>query len=232
VCPDDVWDGYREWRFTFGDLVRDLFKNLTTQGYKIAIVSNQGPLKYSSKERPDLVGRDVPAVTVAEKQQNWLDKLTEFCQVINYGNTGKAPYIPLQVFGLLDSAKSKGFYKPCSAWWSLQANYLNGDITQIDCDATFYVGDADARLSGDTTNPWQNGTDAWSSGAFTASDHQFALSGGTSFMTPEQFFLGWPAPTPNQIYQPAFEADWCNKGDPTPWCKPSAKKAKPAPTKQ
>ena len=110
---------------------------------QIIIVSNQGPLKVDSEEvisdtlmllefasfsqRPDLIGRDVPAVTAAgdhisawksrfvhsisEKQQNWLDKLTEFCQVINYGNTGKAPYIPLQVFGLLDSAKSKGYYK-------------------------------------------------------------------------------------------------------------------------
>ena len=40
-----------------------------------------------------------------------LDKLTEFSQAINYGSTGKTPYIPLTVFALLDSGKTKGFYK-------------------------------------------------------------------------------------------------------------------------
>eukprot|EP00042_Codosiga_hollandica_P023247 m.90851 g.90851 ORF g.90851 m.90851 type:complete len:74 (+) comp51104_c0_seq1:834-1055(+) len=41
---------------------------------------------------------------------------------------------------------------------------------------------------------------------------------GIPFYTPEQIFLGYPAPTPSELYQPAFEEDWCNKGDATPWC--------------
>ncbi len=32
---------------------------------------------------------------------------------------------------------------------------FNDGIEQIDCKSSFYVGDADARLVGDTTNPWQ-----------------------------------------------------------------------------
>ncbi len=32
---------------------------------------------------------------------------------------------------------------------------FNYGIEQIDCKSSFYVGDADARLVGDTTNPWQ-----------------------------------------------------------------------------
>ena len=39
---------------------------------QIVIVSNQGPLKYGTSERLDLIGRDVPAATALEKQQFWL----------------------------------------------------------------------------------------------------------------------------------------------------------------
>lgn len=28
--------GYREWRFTFGDQMREVFQNLTNNGYKVA----------------------------------------------------------------------------------------------------------------------------------------------------------------------------------------------------
>ena len=35
---------------------------------------------------------------------------------------------------------------------------FNDGIQQIDCANSFFAGDTDARLAGDTTNPWQNGT--------------------------------------------------------------------------
>jgi hypothetical protein len=59
----------------------------------------------------------------------------------------------------------------------MTANFNNG-INEIDCATSFYCGDADARLVGDTTNPWQGGADRRSSGAWSASDGQFALSSG------------------------------------------------------
>ena len=68
--------------------------------------------------------------------------------------------------------------QPCSAWWQLFTGNFNGDVQKLNCNATFYSGDADARLVGDTTNPWQNGTDAWAPGNYVGSDHQFALSAG------------------------------------------------------
>ena len=49
------------------------------------------------------------------------------------------------------------------------------------------------------------------------------MHAGVTYFTPEQLFLGWAAPTPSQVYQPAFDADWCNKGSPTPWCAAGSK---------
>ncbi len=103
-------------------------------------MSNQGPLTSASEERPDLIGRDVPAVLALEKQQMWFDKLTELAQVaqypmlfnspitsqvLNFGSTGEAPSIPLQIFALLDSPMKYGYYKPCSPWWSLMTQNFN-----------------------------------------------------------------------------------------------------------
>jgi hypothetical protein len=44
------------------------------------------------------------------------------------------------------------------------------------------------------------------------------LATGIGMQTPEQAFLGYPAPTPSQIYQPVYEEDWCDKDGATPWC--------------
>jgi hypothetical protein len=163
--------------------------------------STIGPLMFATPERPDLVGRDVPALSGEDRRQQWFDKMVEFAQVMNSGSTGAKPTIPMQIFGLLDSSMESGFYKvslllkhpschiyvtplvmwqPCGrSWWQLFAQYFNGAFKQIDCKATVYTGDSDGRLVGDTTKPWQNGTDAWSPGHFVATDHQFAISSGS-----------------------------------------------------
>jgi hypothetical protein len=57
---------------------------------------------------------------------------------------------------------------------------FNDNVKQIDCGSSFYVGDADGRLVGDTTNPWQGGADRRSNGKWQATDGQFALSSGIS----------------------------------------------------
>lgn len=63
--------------------------------------------------------------------------------------------VPVHVFGLMGATET-GFYKPCADWWALYADDFNGDIREIDCEASFFVGDAGGRLRGDTTNPWQD----------------------------------------------------------------------------
>jgi hypothetical protein len=69
-------------------------------------------LQFDSPARPDLIGRDTPALTAIQRQQMWADKMVEFAQLLNgVGATGAAPSIPLQIFGLLDDSKASGFYK-------------------------------------------------------------------------------------------------------------------------
>lgn len=156
-CPLGHTDGYREFSFTFPHVVREKMASLLADGYKLVIVSNQGPLEHATPERPDLIGRDVAAHTAAEKQKQWAEKLIEVCQLLNSGALGQSVPLPLQVYGLLDGSKESGFYKPCHSWWKMFAEHFNGETKQLDCEASYYVGDAGGRLRGDTTNPWQNG---------------------------------------------------------------------------
>ncbi len=70
-----------------------------------------GPLVHDTPERPDLIGRDVPALTAAERQQMWQDKMIEFAQMLNGGYDVANPQIQMQFFGLLDESKASGYYK-------------------------------------------------------------------------------------------------------------------------
>ena len=67
-CPEHVWQGYREFSLTFPAQWRGVLRDLVAQGYKIVIVSNQGPLVNGTAQRDDLVGRDVEAAGPAAKQ--------------------------------------------------------------------------------------------------------------------------------------------------------------------
>lgn len=69
------------------------------------------PLTYTTNERTDLFGRDVASASPSQKKEMWVDKMTEFCQVINGGSTDAAPTIPLQVIALLDNSGKTGYYK-------------------------------------------------------------------------------------------------------------------------
>eukprot|EP01052_Picozoa_sp_SAG31_P034156 SAG31_NODE_3951_length_3724_cov_2.186483_2_plen_210_part_00 len=205
--------------------MRGALRNNSAAGYKVAIVSNQGPLMESTNgERTLLFGRDVEARTPTEKQLLWVEKLVEFCQTVNAGELGEPPAVPMQVFALLDADPAENLYKPCPGWWALQTEYLNGDVAQIDCSESFYCGDSAGRLRGCTTNPWspEPGSDQWTPGVFAAGDRQFAMSAGVPFVTPETVFLDWAPPLDPQDYDAgSFDGDWCGKGGPTPWCLPT-----------
>lgn len=152
----------------------------------------------------------------------WVSKATEFCQLINSGAEGKEVDIPLHVFALKGNTEGEGFYKPCADWWALYMDDFNGDLRQIDCTRSVFVGDAGGRLRGDTTNPWQDGTDQWEGyDGYAASDRQFALSGGVVYSTPEEVFAGAAPPGPDDYHQPSFEGEWCGREAEKRWCLPT-----------
>lgn len=189
VCPGEAWNGYRTWRFAAdpckkkGNPTAKVIGKLYDKGYRIVFITNQSGLGRARSFASGLDGVNRLPKSLQQKRQDFADKVTEICQIIDQEN-GK--HIPI----LIIAGTSKKFQKPCASLWKL---LLKNNGGKVSCKKSFYCGDVAGRSAGNTTDVWQFGPDARDPDKpdkITPQDQLFAYNAGIVFYTPEEVFFG------------------------------------------
>lgn len=186
----NIWNGYRNWRFAIhpndkskNNPIPKAIAELYRKGHRIVFITNQSGFGrsrgYDRNNSLDPEARKIKSIN--QKRQDMLDKCTEILHLIDSASGKKVPVT------IIAGISSK-YQKPCPSLWGLLTNEYNADI-RVECSESFYCGDAAGRLSGNTTDPWQNGMDARHPGVYTAQDQLFAFNAGVKFYSPEEKFL-------------------------------------------
>jgi bifunctional polynucleotide phosphatase/kinase len=154
--------GSNAWRW-WHPSVPGRLRDLHSQGYLVAILTNQGGIALKDKNPKKVATKEMASLANFKSQLgNVLEVLALNINV--YGATGKDEY-----------------RKPRAGMWTalLADHGLEGNGS-VDMDGSFYVGDAAGREK----------TDKRQKADWASSDRDLAANIGVRFQTPEEFFLG------------------------------------------
>ncbi|KKA29691.1 hypothetical protein TD95_001356 [Thielaviopsis punctulata] len=151
--------GADDWRW-WNECVPEKLRALHSEGYLIAIFSNQGGLTLHPDPKAKITSRT--------------DRVREYKAKCN--QVLRALDLPVSLF----AATSKDvFRKPRTGMWSALLTSHALDASEVDLSSSFFVGDAAGRPA--------RGTRAKD---FSCSDRNMAANLGLAFYTPEEYFLG------------------------------------------